>query len=59
MASLCFLSVSSRMIYVTNGMFCMNLTTSVPKSVLRYSVDKVRQGSESEVWYSNASYVQN
>ena len=36
-------------INVTDGMFCMNGTTSVPKSVLRYSVDKVRQESESEV----------
>ena len=25
-----------------DGMFCMNGTTSVPKSVLRYTVDKVR-----------------
>ena len=28
-------------IYVTDGMFIMNRTTSVPKSVLCYSVDKV------------------
>ena len=35
--------------YATDGMFCMNGTTSVPKSVLRYIVDKVRQGSEFEV----------
>ena len=38
-------------INVTDGMFCMNGTTSVPKSVLRYSVDKVRQESESEVYF--------
>ena len=38
-------------INVPDGMFCMNGTTSVPKSVLRYSVDKVRQESESEVCY--------
>ena len=25
-------------IYVTDGMFCMNGTTSVPKSVLRYTL---------------------
>ena len=36
----------------------MNGTTSVPKSILHYSVDKVRQESESEVWYSIISYVQ-
>ena len=36
-------------INVTDGMFCMNGTTSVPKSVLRYTEDKVRQGSETEV----------
>ena len=29
-------------IYVTDGMFARNGTTSVPKSVLRYVVDKVR-----------------
>ena len=46
-------------INVTDGMFCMNGTTSVPMSVLRYTVDKVRQVSGSEVCYSNASYVQN
>ena len=40
---------STNSINVTEGMFCMNGTTSVPKSVLRYSVDKVRQESESEV----------
>ena len=45
-------------IYVTDGMFCMNGTTNVPKSVLRYTVDKVRQVSDTEVWYSNVSYVQ-
>ena len=45
-------------IYVTDGMFCMKGITSVPKSVLRYSMDKVRQGSETKVWYSTASYVQ-
>ena len=38
---------------------CMNGTTSMPKSVLRYSVDKVRQVSESEVCYSDVSFVQN
>ena len=36
-------------IYVTDGMFCMYGTTSVPKSVLHFTVDKVRQGSETEV----------
>ena len=45
-------------ISVTDGMFCMNGTTSVPKSVLRYSVDKVRKGSETEVWYSTTPFVQ-
>ena len=44
--------------YVTDGMFGVNRTTSVPKSVLRYSLDKVRQESESEVWYSTDSFVQ-
>ena len=29
-------------IYVTDGMFCKNGTISVPNSVLRYVVDKVR-----------------
>ena len=37
-------------LYIFNGWdVCVNGTTSVPKSVLRYSVDKVRQESESEV----------
>ena len=36
-------------IYVTDGMFCMNGTTSVPKSVFLYTVDKVRQLSKTEV----------
>ena len=45
--------------HVTEGMFCMNETTSMPKSILRYTVDKVRQVSGIEVCYSNASYVQN
>ena len=45
--------------YECNGWdVCMNGTTSVPKSILRYSVDKVRQESESEVCCSTASYVQ-
>ena len=30
-------------------MLVMNGTTSVPKSVLRYTMDKVRQESETEV----------
>ena len=29
-------------VYVMDGMFCMNATTRVLKSVLRYTVDKVR-----------------
>ena len=45
--------------YVTDGMFSVNGTTSVPKSVLRYTVDKVRQVFETEVCYSNVSFVQN
>ena len=36
-------------IYVTDGMFRMNGTTSVPKSVLHFTRDKVRQGSKTEV----------
>ena len=40
------------------GCFGVNGTTSVPKSVFRYTVDKVRQVSESEVCYSYVSYVQ-
>ena len=44
-------------IRVTDGMFCMKGTTSVPKSVLRYTVDKVRQVFETEVCYSNVSFV--
>ena len=44
--------------YVMDWVFDVNGTTSVPKSVLRYSEDKVRQESKSEVWYSTASYVQ-
>ena len=39
----------SHQLYVTDGMLVMNGTTSVPKSILRYTVDKVRQGSETEV----------
>ena len=32
-----------------DGMFSMNGTTSMPKSVLRYTIDKVKQGFETEV----------
>ena len=35
--------------HVTDGMLSMNGTTSVPMSVLRYTVDKVRQRSETEI----------
>ena len=45
-------------IYVTDGKVCMNGTSSMPKSVLRYSVDKVKQESESEVWKSTVYLVQ-
>ena len=44
-----FVSGNSVTIYVTDGMVGMNGTTSVPKSFLHYTVDKVRQGSETEV----------
>ena len=37
----------------------MNGTIRVPKSVLCYAVNKVRQMYETEVCYSNVSYVQN
>ena len=37
----------------------LNGTTSVPKSVLRYTVDKVRKVIETEVHFPNVSYVQN
>ena len=34
---------------VTDGRLYLSGTTSVPKSVLRYTEDKARQGSETEV----------
>ena len=45
-------------INVMDGMICMNGTTNVPKSILHYSVDKVRQESQFEVWCSTTSLVQ-
>ena len=44
--------------YKCNVSICVNGTTSVPKSVLRYSMDMVRQESKSEVWNSTARFVQ-
>ena len=43
--------------YICNGCNCLNGTTSMPKSVLRYSLDKVRQVSESEIWYWMTQHV--
>ena len=55
----CKIETAGLVIYVTDGMFYMNRTTGVPKSVLHYTVDKVRQVFETEVCYFNVSFVQN
>ena len=35
---------------VTDGMFCLNGTTSAPKSVLHYVVDKVKHKQAEQVY---------
>ena len=46
-------------VYMSRMECLANDTTSVPKSVLCYAMDKVRLVFESEVCYFNVSFVQN